>query len=705
MLQRLKQYLPFTVVNRRAQEQRDEMALEVGRCFASALAVPELIHALAQTIGARMNCFVAVYTLQADGNTLTARAVWHPDPEAAVAIQNQIGQTPARVGEGFAGKAAATGTAQRWSNLDPETARGTLHPEHRELYSLYPARAVLAVPARSRGRVLGALSLARTEHRPFQPADEAIFQGIADRLADAMDSADLLEAERAAREQAEALRDVIAAVGDTLDTDQVMDRLLRELARVVQFESAAVVIFDDQKIETAAVMGMPEAMKQDLGRVADTETVRLLKRVGRPLIVADTRSDPLWTSLEHSGQIRSWLGVPLALGGVVIGALMLDSHEPDHFGPLAVELAEAVARQAAGAIERARFYEAMRYHAETLQMLVADRTGALADAKESLEAILSHVGDPIFVRGADGAIAQTNPRATELLDSLSPEEREALLPAIANAEHRTAADLLHLAGVHYQVVVTPIGDDDSAAVVVLHNVSRFKELDDLKSKFVSNVSNELRAPISNVKLAHSLMRRGVTPEKAAELWGVLDQETNRLERLIEDLLDLSRLELRGDKVLNVGRFHLGQVASWAVQRHADLAGQRDQTLSLEINPATPPSIMDEHQIMQVITNLILNAIRYSPAGAAIQVRVGPANSGSAVMVQVFDPGRGIPLDEQSRIFERFFRGSAALESRVPGTGLGLAICNEIVRLHNGEIGFETEPGKGTTFTVTLPVEP
>ncbi|MEK7325182.1 MAG: ATP-binding protein, partial [Chloroflexota bacterium] len=343
-----------------------------------------------------------------------------------------------------------------------------------------------------------------------------------------------------------------------------------------------------------------------------------------------------------------------------------------------------------------------RYHAETLQMLVSDRTRKLAEAKESLEAILRHVGDPIFVCAADGQIAQTNPRATELLAALPPDERECLLQAVAATDRRQSAETLELAGEHYQVAATPIGDDQSA-VVVLHNVTRFKELDELKSVFVSNVSHELRAPISNVKLAHSMLRAGVPPETALELWNLVEHETGRLERLIEDLLDLSRLELGGTGLLNLISIQLGQVASWAVKRHAEMARQRNQTLTFEVDPATPEVRMDQHQMMQVITNLLVNAINYTPQGGSVKVSVQPSLEGETVILKVADTGYGIPPEERPRLFERFYRGRAAQQSRAAGTGLGLAICKEIMALHHGAISFESEPGRGTTFMVRLPV--
>lgn len=230
---------------------------------------------------------------------------------------------------------------------------------------------------------------------------------------------------------------------------------------------------------------------------------------------------------------------------------------------------------------------------------------------------------------------------------------------------------------------------------------RLKELDRLKDQFISNVSHELRTPLANIKLYLGLLEHG-RPEKRGQYLETLNRESGRLSNLIEELLELSRLDLGS------ARFHLEPVDVNALV--AELVGDRsamaaDRGLSLDCqpDPELPPASGDPNRISQVITNLIANAINYTPRGAVIAVAtaVRRRDDRDWVTVTVEDNGYGISPEELSHLFERFFRGQAGRASGAPGTGLGLAICKEIVERMEGQITVESRPGEGATFTVWL----
>ncbi|MBF8284267.1 MAG: putative two-component sensor histidine kinase, partial [Anaerolineales bacterium] len=234
---------------------------------------------------------------------------------------------------------------------------------------------------------------------------------------------------------------------------------------------------------------------------------------------------------------------------------------------------------------------------------------------------------------------------------------------------------------------------------------RLKELDRLKDQFVSNVSHELRTPITNLKLHLGLLeKRG--PELLERYLPILQRETERLRRLIEDLLDLSRLQAQAFPPRRE-LYLLDALLAEVIATHTTRAESKGLTVQHAANPDVLDVPMDRAQMMQVFTNLIGNAVAYTPSGGHVTVTSDLANDGpkEGVAVHVHNDRPVIPPDELPHLFDRFYRGSTAHESGEPGTGLGLSICKEIVERHGGYIEAESRVGEGTAFTVWLPLAP
>jgi len=230
---------------------------------------------------------------------------------------------------------------------------------------------------------------------------------------------------------------------------------------------------------------------------------------------------------------------------------------------------------------------------------------------------------------------------------------------------------------------------------------QLKELDRLKSKFVSDVSHELRTPVANIMLYLNLLKSG-KPERRNHHLSVLKNQAQRLASLIEDILSLSRLELASDRV-KFEAVDLNRVVEQVVTAHRLHAEAAGLELTVESGPDLPPVWAERNQLAQVITNLVSNAINYTPAG---QVRVTThldAQRGQACL-QVEDTGLGIEAEDLPHIFERFYRGQQVGGSNIPGTGLGLAIVKEILDLHDGEIEVQSQVGQGSRFKVWLPLQ-
>jgi signal transduction histidine kinase len=232
-----------------------------------------------------------------------------------------------------------------------------------------------------------------------------------------------------------------------------------------------------------------------------------------------------------------------------------------------------------------------------------------------------------------------------------------------------------------------------------------REANEIKTQFVSDVSHELRTPLTNIRLYLELLETG-QPARFESYLDTLQRETDRLVTLIEDLLAISRLDA-GTTTPNPVSLDLNRLAKSLVDDRRRLFSAKE--LKLEFKPAAPLSrvLADERMLTQVVANLLTNALNYTRPGGRVQVSTAERLSGERewVTLTVGDTGLGIHPGDRERIFDRFYRGSAAREEGKPGTGLGLAICKEILERHGGQITVESEPNKGSKFTILLPKRP
>jgi len=234
------------------------------------------------------------------------------------------------------------------------------------------------------------------------------------------------------------------------------------------------------------------------------------------------------------------------------------------------------------------------------------------------------------------------------------------------------------------------------------DVERLKELERLKRDFVSTVSHELRTPLTSMRGALGLIvggKVGELPVRARELLQIAMTNTERLIRLINDILDVERMEA-GETALRREPLRLRAIVEATLAALEAFAREHAVTLAITSGPADAELIGDPDRLTQVLTNLISNAVKFSPAGATVEVDLAPAEEG--VMVRVRDHGPGIPAEFASRIFGRFQQAGGADQRRSGGTGLGLNIARGLVERHGGRIGFEAAEGGGTIFWVWLP---
>ena len=233
---------------------------------------------------------------------------------------------------------------------------------------------------------------------------------------------------------------------------------------------------------------------------------------------------------------------------------------------------------------------------------------------------------------------------------------------------------------------------------------QLKELDKLKSNFVSNVSHELRTPITNIQLYLGLLDQTQDTVKKSRFMQILTNESKRLGNLIEDLLTLSRLEGK-DSYFPKEPFILDAIIAQVILNYAAKAAAANIHVQHEPNSQIPPVSIAKERMMQVFTNLISNAIAYTPAGSTVSIYSGMADKENGRFATITIHNDGPPISDQDllHIFDRFYRGQNARHADAHGTGLGLAICKEIVEYHQGTIAVESALATGTSFIIELPV--
>lgn len=332
-----------------------------------------------------------------------------------------------------------------------------------------------------------------------------------------------------------------------------------------------------------------------------------------------------------------------------------------------------------------------------------------------LEAIMSGLVDAVVLTDDKSTILQLNDAALEMLGvdeagaigrpfvqvTRDHELAKVLRDALRGKQSPTAR-VVH--GIDQRSLLTSArmveGPHERLGLVVMRDISELRRLETVRREFVANVSHELRTPLASIRAMVETLEAGAIddPEIAKDFFGRIVQEVDRLNALVEDLLDFARLEA-GRAPLRLETVDVAHVLRAGAERlrpHIERAGLG---MDIDIADDLPEMKLDVQRIEQVLVNLIHNAIKFTPAGG--RVRVAARRETSRVIVSVGDTGVGIPLEDQSRLFERFYKSDKA--RRTEGTGLGLAIVKQIVHWHGGDIAVESRPGEGATFTFWLPI--
>lgn len=361
--------------------------------------------------------------------------------------------------------------------------------------------------------------------------------------------------------------------------------------------------------------------------------------------------------------------------------------------------------------EVGQFVRAFNRMADKLEKQMAKR----AREKDRLNTVLHVMTDGVLILNRHGSVRLLNPAAAQILKT-SPERALKRSFVQAVRDHRFVevfqrcqqtgqgeSAILELDGERFlRMVVTPfLKGSDRGHLVVLQDLTRLHQLQTMRRDFISNISHELRTPLASLRALVDTLNDGALedPVAAHRFLRHMEVEVDALTQMVQELLDLSRIE-SGNAVLQLADVPTATMIRHGAERLRTQAERADLTLRIEVDETLPDLHVDVGRVEQVLTNLLHNAIKFTPAGGSITISALPREDES-IVVKVTDSGVGIAYDDQPRIFERFYKADRARSGG--GTGLGLAIAKHIVQAHGGRIWVDSKPGKGSTFYFTLPI--
>ena len=616
-------------------------------------------------------------------------------------------------------------------------------------------RSIVAVPITMGGKVIGMLSAQSYQPNVYSEDAQQMLSTLANqaavaiqngrlfaetrRLADELEQRVIERTAELAREQrnTETLLRILTEASSTLDLDRALNRTLALLNDAIGAEQGSILMInpEDNTINYRAGYGyltpvMTEGARPTPLKVGEGLAGWVIKH-REAVRVDDLRKDNRWVSSSSTSPIhRSVIAAPLIVGEEVIGAIMVFHRQVGYFTSDHMNLVQAIGNQAAVAINNAQLYLLIRDQAERLGSMLRNQQVEASRQKAILEA----VADGVLVTDPNNTITFLNSSTGRImglegsqLEGESLEKFVGLFGKSANTWmhtiHAWSEDpSSHQAGDTYaeqltletgRVVMVHLApviwrNEFLGTVSIFRDITHEVEVDRLKSEFVATVSHELRTPMTSIKGYVDILLMGAAGalnENQTHFLDIVRSNTDRLSVLVNDLLDISRIEA-GRVSLSLQAIDLREVAEDVIADVSRRSQEENKPMELTYDaPESLPRVTgDLERVRQILGNLVDNAYHYTPEDGTIIIHMAPVD-GSFIQIDVKDNGIGIDSVDSERIFERFFRGEHPMVLATPGTGLGLAIVRQLVTMHKGRIWMKSKgiPGEGSTFSFTLPI--
>ncbi|MEQ8676232.1 MAG: PAS domain S-box protein [Aggregatilineales bacterium] len=537
--------------------------------------------------------------------------------------------------------------------------------------------------------------------------------------------------ERSQRLLAEALSDTSAALSSSLELNDVLDRILSYAATVMPMHDMANILLIEGDDYVRVIRS--REYTEDTGRfqtlsentvfhLSKMPMLQTIVRTGESLTVRNTDNPQPWLPIASNEKpVKSYICAPINSSGKIIGFVSFASTQAYRFSVTDTDRLIAFTNQAGIAISNARLFADVRNQANVLEQMVAERTVELENERSQLRTILNGMTEGVIYYDISNDVRYVNESLVKLTGyteqewqsasgamlslDLRESERRAVLQSLMSEvsgqgtyhtelQMRTKGNRRFDASVIFSVVHGE-GDDIVGHVVVMRDISQEKRLEAQKAHFIANASHELRTPITNLKTRLYLINR--QQDRMEEHLDVMRQVTSRMHKLVNDLLDISRFENNMIR-LDYSTVAIQSLIANLIHIQQPEADKKSITITQNL-PEEPLYIkVDISRIEQVLTNLLINAINYTPNDGNILLKVSrtPENR---LEITIQDDGEGITEDLLPNIFKPFIRGKENHEYK--GAGLGLSISKEIIDQHGGTISVESNMGEGACFIIVL----
>lgn len=603
-------------------------------------------------------------------------------------------------------------------------------------------QSIVNLPFFAHDKLVGMIGWGRCE--PGIPPDEhvEVVREVGDQLAVAIHQAHLYQSEREQRRYAEVLSEMAAAMNGMLSVDDVLNTIAANVERVVSYDAVHIMLVEAEMVRTARQRGFErygvEAETAYFSEPISTLSgLRQMAMTRQPFTIPDVRKHSKWMHHRMSEWVRSYAGAPICYDDEVIGFVVVLSDTPGFYSDWHARRLQGLADQAAIAIRNAQLYEELELYSEHLELVVAKRTIELQQREAQYRAIvedqteliaralpdgtLTFVNDALcrYFASSPHALLGTNFKTFISEDSyavwmaqLAALDPDNLAPTTeahtiaAGGEKRwmewTARQILDQAGkqIGLQFVGRDITQRKQAEEDMRRALAREMEINEMRSRFVSMASHDLRTPLAVIQSNTDVLKRygdRLTESRKHEKLDQIHLTIQRMVELLDDILLIGRAEA-GKLEFNPEQVELETFCCdilVELQTSIGIAHTFDFTVAGEGKPVR----LDPKLLRHILYNLLSNAIKYSPEGSTVSFALRFEQE--QVAITVSDEGIGIPEDDQKHLFSSFHRAENV--GKVPGTGLGLAIVKQAVELHGGDITCDSTEGVGTTFTVTLPI--
>lgn len=537
--------------------------------------------------------------------------------------------------------------------------------------------------------------------RPISHEQQSMLEALAAYIAITLENARLYqhtdERLNARVQELEILSRMNRELNYTLSVERVLNLTLDWALRFTNADAAAVSMIDHdaQTMQFVVSYGYDpdqwQAIRQHpwplergiSGRVA---------RTNQPVNVPDVNEDPEFVEIVEG--TRSQLSVPITREDRVVAVLSLESVQPSAFTEENMQFVMRLASRAGAAIDNANLYAETVRERHKLELILSNITNAVigVDDNENLVLVNQAALHTFHLMPKEDYTG----KAFEEIFAQSP-----LLKLFVRARtiNRALAEELRISKdrtLHISIVPAP----QIGWTIVAHDITPFKETEQLKNELVATASHDLKNPLGSIMGYMDLitMTNTLNPQ-GKEYARRVHAAVNHMRNLIDDLLDLARIE--SGITLRYSLIHLKEIATIVLDRFDMQARSKDMTLSAEIAEDLPLVPADASRITQIMANLVSNAIKYTPPEGQVMLRIEVVDG--MIQITIRDNGMGISPEDQAQIFTRFYRVRTPETDAIEGTGLGLAIVKSLVELHGGQVGVESRLGEGSTFYVTLPL--